>query len=92
MSNKTAVIIAGGLNSRIKMIKPLINLGGSKFSSEFTCFKRSFSEIILVINKIKIQRFQIRIVRMHVRRYLSNKGLYQEYILELIHQLITKYL
>lgn len=52
MSNKTAVIIAGGLNSRIKMIKPLINLGGKQILIRIHDVLRDlFSEIILVISQ-----------------------------------------
>ena len=52
MSNKTAVIIAGGLNSRIKMIKPLINLGGKQILIRIHDVLRDlFSELILVISQ-----------------------------------------
>ena len=52
MNNKTAVIIAGGFNKRIKMIKPLINLGGKQILIRIhESIKDLFSDIILVIRK-----------------------------------------
>ncbi len=52
MNNKTAVIIAGGFNKRIKMIKPLINLGGKQILIRINeSIKDLFSDIILVIRK-----------------------------------------
>ena len=52
MNNKTAVIIAGGLNTRINMIKPLINLGGKQLLIRIhDVLKEIFSEIILVIRQ-----------------------------------------
>ena len=52
MNNKTAVIIAGGVNTRINMIKPLINLGGKQLLIRIhDVLKEIFSEIILVIRQ-----------------------------------------
>ena len=52
MNNETAVIIAGGFNKRIKMIKPLINLGGKQILIRINeSIKDLFSDIILVIRK-----------------------------------------
>ncbi|NCG35209.1 MAG: NTP transferase domain-containing protein [Dehalococcoidales bacterium] len=52
MNNKTAVIIAGGFNKRIKMIKSLINLGGKQILIRINeSIKDLFSDIILVIRK-----------------------------------------
>ena len=52
MNNKTAVIIAGGFNKRIKMIKPLINLGGKQILIRIhESIKDLFSDIILVVRK-----------------------------------------
>ena len=52
MNNKTAVIIAGGFNKRINMIKPLINLGGKQILIRIhESIKDLFSDIILVVRK-----------------------------------------
>lgn len=52
MDKYSSVIIAGGKNKRINMIKPLINLGGKQIIVRINeILKEIFSEIILVIRK-----------------------------------------
>ncbi|MBK90329.1 MAG: hypothetical protein CL772_06035 [Chloroflexi bacterium] len=52
MNKYSSVIIAGGKNKRINMIKPLINLGGKQIIVRINeILKEIFSEIILVIRK-----------------------------------------
>jgi len=52
MINKSAVIIAGGNNKRINMVKPLIDLGGKQIIIRINeVLKQMFSEIILVVRK-----------------------------------------
>lgn len=52
MDKYSSVIIAGGKNKRINMIKPLINLGGKQIIIRINdILKEIFSEIILVIRK-----------------------------------------
>jgi len=52
MNKYSAIVIAGGNNKRINMIKPLINLGGKQIIIRINeILKDIFSEIILVIRK-----------------------------------------
>lgn len=52
MNKYSAIIIAGGNNKRINMIKPLISLGGKQIIIRINeILKDIFSEIILVIRK-----------------------------------------
>ena len=52
MENKTAIILAGGSNKRIKMLKPLINVGGEKILVRINdSIKEIFSQILLVVRK-----------------------------------------
>jgi len=52
MDNNSAIVIAGGKNKRINMVKPLINLGGKQIIIRINeVLKEMFSEIILVIRK-----------------------------------------
>jgi len=52
MDKNSAVVIAGGKNKRINMVKPLINLGGKQIIIRINeALKDIFSEIILVIRK-----------------------------------------
>ncbi|MEC7870973.1 MAG: NTP transferase domain-containing protein [Chloroflexota bacterium] len=52
MENKTAIILAGGSNKRIKMLKPLINVRGKKILIRINdSIKEIFSQILLVVRK-----------------------------------------
>ncbi len=52
MENKTAIILAGGSNKRIKMLKPLINVKGEKILVRINdSIKDIFSQILLVVRK-----------------------------------------
>lgn len=52
MDKYSSIIIAGGKNKRINMVKPLINLGGKQIIIRINeILKEIFSEIILVIRK-----------------------------------------
>ncbi len=52
MDKNSAIVIAGGKNKRINMVKPLINLGGKQIIIRINeALKDIFSEIILVIRK-----------------------------------------
>ena len=52
MDKYSSIIIAGGKNKRINMVKPLINLGGKQIIIRINeILKEIFSEIILVIKK-----------------------------------------
>ena len=52
MENKTAIILAGGSNKRINMLKPLINVRGEKILIRINnSIKEIFSQILLVVRK-----------------------------------------
>ena len=52
MENKTAIILAGGSNKRINMLKPLINVRGGKILIRINnSIKEIFSQILLVVRK-----------------------------------------
>lgn len=52
MINSSAIVIAGGKNKRINMVKPLINLGGKQILIRINdILSKLFSETILVIRK-----------------------------------------
>ena len=52
MINSSAIVIAGGKNKRINMVKPLINLGGKQILIRINdVLSKLFSETILVIRK-----------------------------------------
>ena len=52
MEKKTAIILAGGSNKRINMLKPLINVRGEKILIRINnSIKEIFSQILLVVRK-----------------------------------------